>query len=287
MVSRVRGMTTNRVHHLLSNLELGFFFMLDWRDDVLDIREQYPLLDMDLAMRIAKEAGIAYPTDRKSGFPFVMTSDFLVTTDNGDQVFSVKPRKELNSMRTKEKLELERRYWKEQGVPWELITEDEINFEEARNIEWISKSLLLPATFPNEQLLRDSMTIFANFYNTTDDSIVTIAAKTEDAMGLPAGTGIRIFQYLLLKREIRCDLKEPLKISRPRREEPFRTPTYEEQSFPTLLPIDVNRVYYEPETDRFYRLLWLSPDRDFGYWIDIFGKPRIPSRMDLDVLERS
>ena len=41
MVSRVSGATTGRIHHLMSNLELSLFYLLDWSDDVIDIREQY------------------------------------------------------------------------------------------------------------------------------------------------------------------------------------------------------------------------------------------------------
>jgi len=32
MVSRVSGTTTGRIHHLMSNLELSLFYLLDWSD---------------------------------------------------------------------------------------------------------------------------------------------------------------------------------------------------------------------------------------------------------------
>lgn len=44
VVSRVKGRKTGRIHHLMSNNELAYFYLLDWSDSVLDIREQYPLL---------------------------------------------------------------------------------------------------------------------------------------------------------------------------------------------------------------------------------------------------
>jgi len=58
IVSRVRGVKTGRVHHLMSNLELYFFFLLDWSDEVLGIREQYPLIDLNNAIKIAESAHI-------------------------------------------------------------------------------------------------------------------------------------------------------------------------------------------------------------------------------------
>ena len=80
MVSRVSGTTTGRIHHLMSNLELSVFYLLDWSDNVLDIREQYPLLDLAQAVEIAERANIKYPYDPESGFPYVLTSDFYLET---------------------------------------------------------------------------------------------------------------------------------------------------------------------------------------------------------------
>ena len=43
--TRIKSETVGRVHHLFSRNELAFFYILDFDDDVIDIREQYPLLD--------------------------------------------------------------------------------------------------------------------------------------------------------------------------------------------------------------------------------------------------
>ena len=40
---RIYSHKTQRVHHLLSNLELYVFLILDWSNSVQDIREQFPL----------------------------------------------------------------------------------------------------------------------------------------------------------------------------------------------------------------------------------------------------
>jgi hypothetical protein len=137
VVSRVKGRTTGRVHHLMSNNELAYFYLLDWSDNVLDIREQYPLLDLDCAMNAATVAGIKYPTDKTSGYPYVMTCDFFVTAPQGFKARTIKLSSELANPRTIEKLEIERRYWNTQGIEWKLVTESEISFAKARNIEFL------------------------------------------------------------------------------------------------------------------------------------------------------
>lgn len=49
IVSRVKGRKTGRVHHLMSNLELEYFYLLDWSEKTQDIKEQYPLEDLTTA----------------------------------------------------------------------------------------------------------------------------------------------------------------------------------------------------------------------------------------------
>jgi hypothetical protein len=137
IVSRVKGRTTGRVHHLMSNNELAYFYILDWSDKVADIREQYPLSDLECAVKVAAQAGIKYPTDRVSGYTYMMTCDFMLTTTNGYNARTVKMSSELSNPRTLEKLEIERRYWLEQGVDWKIVTEREIPFQKAKNIEWL------------------------------------------------------------------------------------------------------------------------------------------------------
>ena len=95
VTSRVMGMTTGRMHHLLSGLETSFFYILDSSELVLDIREQYPLLFLEDTLQIAEEMRIRYPRDSVSKYPIVFTSDFVVTTQTGLKMLSVKPTKEL------------------------------------------------------------------------------------------------------------------------------------------------------------------------------------------------
>ena len=40
---RLQGLTTGRVHQLLSDTECSQFYLADWSDAVSDIREQFPL----------------------------------------------------------------------------------------------------------------------------------------------------------------------------------------------------------------------------------------------------
>ena len=66
LASRVKGVKTGRVHHLLSQLEHRCFLILDWSGRVTDIREQYPLLPLEETVASAESLGIKHPQDPKT-----------------------------------------------------------------------------------------------------------------------------------------------------------------------------------------------------------------------------
>lgn len=137
-----------------------------------------------------------------SGFPYVLTSDFLITTSNGEMVRSIKKKKDLDNPRVREKLEIERRYWAKHGVDWKLVTEDEINQQKARNIEWLFQASGLPETFGNLEFFEECLSCFEDIYFHTDYSILIVAKEVERRCQLDAGMGIKVFQYLVRSKRI-------------------------------------------------------------------------------------
>lgn len=69
----------NRTHHLLSDLEFWYLLLLEFSEQVVDIREQFPLFPTPAAQEIAANLGISYPRYPSRTVPFVMTTDFVVT----------------------------------------------------------------------------------------------------------------------------------------------------------------------------------------------------------------
>lgn len=60
-VTRLRGIKTNRQHEFLSDMERDYFYLLEYSDIIEDIREQFPLLPLDLTEEISSELGIKHP----------------------------------------------------------------------------------------------------------------------------------------------------------------------------------------------------------------------------------
>ena len=80
--TRVEGWKTKRIHHFLSQLELLYYYVLEWSRAILDIREQYPLLPLEETISIAQSCGIPHPAHPKTKKPVVFTTDFLLTVSS-------------------------------------------------------------------------------------------------------------------------------------------------------------------------------------------------------------
>lgn len=216
IVSRIVGWKTGRIHHLMSNHELRYFYLLEWSDNVLDIREQFPLMDLSCAMDIAQKAGVNYPVDNTSGFPYVMTSDFMISTKKGLAVRTIKMSDELIKPRVIEKLEIERRYWKMKNINWKIVTEKEINKQKAKNIEWLYSSKTLDGINIRSDLFEILFTSIKHAFEKTSLSVLQITQKIDADYNLQRGTSLKLFKHLVFIKQINLDIKGKLDLSQPR-----------------------------------------------------------------------
>jgi hypothetical protein len=210
MVSRIRGHTTGRVHHLMSNYETSLFYLLDWSDNVIDIREQYPLSNLPEAVEIAEKAQIRYPFDTLSGFPYVLTSDFCIETASGIETIAVKPSAELVKPRVIEKLEVERRYWTSQKIRWRIVTEHEIDMVKARNIEWLAQARSLEDFGMSADIQSECIDFFSTAYPHYFDFLEHIFSETERKFSLRAGMGLNVYKHLAYHKQIHIDINTPI-----------------------------------------------------------------------------
>lgn len=210
--TRSPGWKTNRIHHFLSDQEMRYFYLIEWSDLVIDVREQYPLLDIDLATQIAQDMGIRYPTDSVSGAPYVLTTDFMLTLqENGRSVevaHTIKHSKKLDEKRVIEKLELERRYWIAKEVEWGIVTEKEIPLVLARNIEWLHSAYRLESSA--EVSLPEMLsvaTILKKRLRMSTTPISKVTTELDKEMNLEVGTSLYIFKHLVARKEIVLDMQ--------------------------------------------------------------------------------
>lgn len=203
LARRAPGVTTGRVHHLLSNVEYHFFLMLDWSSSVTDIREQYPV-DRQATQDMALSLRIKHPCYPGTHEPIQMSVDFMVTQGSGADrklvAFDLKRSEDAEGERSIEKLELMRATLAEIGIPHHLVYHSMLPARKIRHLEWIRFGLLRDGEtepFPNyfeDNCIRMLAELRAN---TSRVALNQYCAQYDARHGLPQGSGLRIAQMLM------------------------------------------------------------------------------------------
>ena len=207
-VHRFIGWKTSREYHLLSDLEYNYHCFCDWADNVLDIREQFPL-EREVTLKIAEDLGVKHPVDTKTNTPIVMTTDCFLTMREGISVVykarTLKFEKDLNDERVIEKFEIEKCYWERQGIDWAIVTEKE-----------------LPATFiSNLKFLRDA------YFVDDDENLILLMEEWPGFTGsvlanlqafdtkynFELGTGISLYKHALAKKLLKVNMHEKISLN--------------------------------------------------------------------------
>ncbi|MBW4540401.1 MAG: TnsA endonuclease N-terminal domain-containing protein [Myxacorys chilensis ATA2-1-KO14] len=219
LASRVKGWKTGREHHLMSNLETSYLFVLDWSQSVLDIREQFPLLPLEETQEIAEQCGFIHPTDPKTQQSVVMTTDFLITLKQSEHEVeharAIKPAVELQSQRTLEKLEIERRYWERRNIDWGLVTEQEIPKTLVENLKWLRSCYQLEDLAPLTQadITRIEAVLTPQVIQ-GETPLTKITNGCDDHLGLSSGTSLSVVRYLIANRQWQIDMSERIQPSK-------------------------------------------------------------------------
>jgi hypothetical protein len=202
VVTRILGWKSGRLHHYLSeHFELAHHYQMEWSEQVIDIREQFPLLPLDKTLYIAEKLGIKHPTDPKNKLPIIMTTDMLLTVKQEESIkfiaHSIKPSKKLTK-RVVEKLQIEKEFFKDQKIEWALITERQINYNLVRNVEWLHNAK------NNDKLSNHHInSLEENLYCAIQQSekpLAKVTREQDELFGLPSGYCIQIVKYLIANR---------------------------------------------------------------------------------------
>jgi hypothetical protein len=213
---KVPGIKSGRLHHTLSDLEYNYFLLLEFSEEVVDIREQYPLFPTSAARDIAAEMGIRYPMYVGTQVPFVLTSDFLVTLQDSPggkkrlAVRTCKYESELDDPkegpRAIEKLELEKAIWAVQGVTdWKIVTNRLVAPILRDNLEWLHQSGQSGDGIAGEELQQKFVDAAVQAAD-GERKLSSVVRSISSAIGLPHRQGSSLFKYLIWNKLLLTDL---------------------------------------------------------------------------------
>ncbi len=211
--SKIQGMKINRDHHTLSKQETVFFYLAEFSDVVVDIREQFPLLPLDFSVRIAKTIGVDHPEVPDTKNKHLMTTDFLLTCSDGKRVWyiavSVKSEKDLQNERVLEKLEIERLWWQLLGIKFVLFCSSSEAEVQSTNIAWVTDPVRHKLDCLNlitEDLKQKALSLIT-LGNQLQETICTDFLRELD---LSAVDPLMLLKVLIAEKRISIDLSLPM-----------------------------------------------------------------------------
>ncbi|MDT7688479.1 MAG: hypothetical protein QOE46_1238 [Acidobacteriota bacterium] len=215
--TRIWGWKSAREHHLFSKLELSAFYMLEWADTVVDIRERFPL-DQEETRAIAELLGIPHPNDPITGG--TMTTNFLVTVQRGletiDYARTIMYAESLAKNGVLERLEIERAYWVRRDIEWGVITEREIDETLVKNVEWLHRCRDVRNIAPlTADTIRRVETTLAPRVTASALPLRDLTAECDDLLGLEPGSALTVVRHLLANRQWQVDMMRPINPATP------------------------------------------------------------------------
>lgn len=220
--TRVKGIKTNRQHEFLSDMERDYFYILEYSDNIKDIREQFPLLPQEDTISIANELGLRHPKNPETGEDIVMTTDFLITVSTEDGIKEVartiKSKDDLLDKRILEKFEIERVFWKKRNIDWAIVTEEEIDKIIAHNISFVQGywNIRNIDGFIDLASLEIQDLVYEFIKRIVDDkrSMRAISLEFDNDMSLESGCGLSIFKYLIINKIIKIDILKKIDVNK-------------------------------------------------------------------------
>jgi hypothetical protein len=215
--TRTMGIETGRIHQLHSDNQYRAFLIFEYSPSVVDIRESFPLLDVMEVIDDKEDLRFDKFVDKETKEPYVLTTNFLLTLRDkeGNEKLvarSVKNTTELKRKVTFEKLEIERRYWHQKNVEWKVITEKQLPRQLAKNIEWVRETLLegSEGNLNKDEL---SMELYRFLLENINLPLKETLALFDKQEGIPKGSGLFLFRYLIAKHELHLDLNKSIDLS--------------------------------------------------------------------------
>jgi len=213
------GIKIPRPHHLLSQIEYKFFLIFEFCKAVLDIREQFPLLDRALVAILAKQMGCKAPTYCGTDTLYVMTTDFLLTviTACGMRLLAlaVKPADFSDEDgRARELLALQRHYWAAYNIAFEEINEKQIPDALWRNLRWLRQGAI-----PGHELqvaeIRNAFLRVLSLSRWKGVPLRDVLGSVAHCLGIPQTTAVRLFKYYTWYGAIETDLFTRINLTMP------------------------------------------------------------------------
>ena len=206
--SLIYGRKSQRDHHMMSSIESEHFYLAEFSNRVVDIREQFPLFPLNFTQKVAKTLGVQHPTHPHTKEPIIMTTDQLLTIDSPQGIIyhavSVKSEEDSGDLRVLEKNDIERVCWELLGVKFSYFTGNELTRVQSSNLLWATSPFRKnPVSFSTEQVncALSMLTVRQYFIEDLCNQLISLNVTTHE-------NALVLIRFLIADRYIEVDLSK-------------------------------------------------------------------------------
>lgn len=213
--SSVLGLRIQRPYHLLSELETTYFFLMERKSSVIDIREQWPILHIDRTLELCAQRGVRHKF--RGAYPEPFTIDFLITEQVGGKIShraaSIKTPADAADPDIRRHLSVEHDWCHEKGITWTLVDTsrfDKTLLDVLRFMRGWFRNRYQPVSWMADR--------FANEFlqaHTTTTSLRSLLAFTAKRVCIADELADNLFRYCAWANKIPVSLRHPLLMNRP------------------------------------------------------------------------
>ena len=213
--SCVTGINVARNHDLLSELEVTYFFLLERRQTTLDIREQFPILDIPKTLEICAQLGVRHKY--AGSYPEPFTIDFVITENidgkTSHRAASIKSAVDASNPEIRQRLAVEKLWCQEIGIEWSLVDTTKFSKILLENLRFIRAWFLHRYRPDGAQLPQFINAFFAQYSKSV--TLSTIITKTAHAIEQDENVTLDMFRYCAWRNFIRVSLTHSIALNQP------------------------------------------------------------------------
>lgn len=211
----ISGILIPRTYHLLTSLQKIYFYQIERLPSVVDIREQFPILEINKTFELCSFHRVKHPYKGMNPAPF--TIDFVITERIGGELrhraASIKAAAYASDVEALQRLKVERDWCKAKKIPWSRVDTTKFSKEVHANLRFI-RSWYRHRYSPSQAFDSLFADQFLRFY-TRNVPLRTLIEETASELHIPAERAVDAFRYNAWKDRIPVSLLAQLSMTNP------------------------------------------------------------------------
>ena len=213
--SVVLGIKTTRPHHMLSSLEATYFYLIERKPSTIDIREQFPILDIASTLEYCSKYGVRH--GYKKSWPEPFTIDFLITErTNAGPVFraaSIKTPEDAANPDVLKRLRIEHDWCQKNNIKWKLVDTDAFNKTLLATLRFL-RSWFRHKHAPEDAISQRFADQFGLVY-VRNEPLGELICSTAKRLRIPQDLADDLFRYCGWTERISVSLQSPIAMDSP------------------------------------------------------------------------